>query len=185
MRELIPALGSNKKKKVIGRGLGSKKGRTSTRGHKGYKARKGNGINLGFEGGQMPLIRRLPKVGFSNQPYQRQSIAITLLKIAERFKEGEKVNVETLYENKLIDRSLLYLMGSEAFENKFSELNKSETKEPIGVFDLILKPNAQIKIIAGKKKFDKKITFSSQFNFSKSSLEQIEQSGSSIENIDN
>ena len=66
LSNLQPAVGSNKKKRRIGRGPGSGKGGTSTRGHKGAKSRSGYSQNVGFEGGQMPLQRRVPKFGFKN-----------------------------------------------------------------------------------------------------------------------
>ena len=66
LHNLTPAAGSNKKGKRVGRGYGSGKGRTSTRGHKGAKARSGYKKKIGFEGGQMPLQRRVPKFGFQN-----------------------------------------------------------------------------------------------------------------------
>ena len=91
-----------KKKKIIGRGLGSGKGRTSTRGHKGYKARKGNGKNLGFEGGQMPLIKRLPKVGFSNAPHKIFFKIINLDMLERRYDQDEVVSLESLKEKKII-----------------------------------------------------------------------------------
>ncbi|MEK7698392.1 MAG: 50S ribosomal protein L15, partial [Nitrospirota bacterium] len=66
LSDLSPKQGSNKKKKRVGRGIGSGHGKTSCRGHKGQKARTGGGTRVGFEGGQMPLYRRLPKRGFTN-----------------------------------------------------------------------------------------------------------------------
>lgn len=66
LQDLKPAEGSTKAAKRVGRGVGSGMGKTSTRGHKGQKARSGGGVRLGFEGGQMPLSRRLPKRGFTN-----------------------------------------------------------------------------------------------------------------------
>ena len=66
LHELSPAEGSRKSRKRVGRGPGSGMGKTSTRGHKGHKARSGGGVRPGFEGGQMPLHRRLPKRGFTN-----------------------------------------------------------------------------------------------------------------------
>lgn len=66
LSDLQPSSGSNKKRKRVGRGVGSGHGKTSCRGHKGQKARTGGGVKPGFEGGQMPLIRRIPKRGFTN-----------------------------------------------------------------------------------------------------------------------
>ena len=66
IHELTPAEGSTSKSKRLGRGIGSGLGKTSGKGHKGQNARSGGGVRLGFEGGQMPLIRQLPKIGFTN-----------------------------------------------------------------------------------------------------------------------
>ncbi len=78
IEELAPASGSKKKPKRVGRGPGSGHGKTSCRGHKGQKSRSGASIPAGFEGGQMPLHRRLPKRGFSNYPFKRQYAIVNL-----------------------------------------------------------------------------------------------------------
>jgi large subunit ribosomal protein L15 len=77
LHELAPPPGAKKARKRLGRGTGSGLGKTSGRGHKGQKARSGGGVRPGFEGGQMPLHRRLPKRGF--RPYNRKQIAIVHL----------------------------------------------------------------------------------------------------------
>ena len=71
LKELKPYPGSKKQKKRRGRGKGSGKGGTSTRGHKGQRARKSGNLPAGFEGGSMPLVRRLPKFGFTNAPFKK------------------------------------------------------------------------------------------------------------------
>ncbi len=76
--ELRPAHGSKKREKRIGRGPGSGHGKTSTHGHKGQKARSGRGKGPSFEGGQMPLQRRLPKRGFTNRPFKKEYAIINL-----------------------------------------------------------------------------------------------------------
>lgn len=78
LNELQPADGSTKKVKRVGRGVGSGHGKTSCKGHKGQKARAGSGKKPGFEGGQMPLQRRLPKRGFKNQPFSLEYTIINL-----------------------------------------------------------------------------------------------------------
>ena len=70
LKELKPYVGSGKQKKRLGRGRGSSKGGTSARGHKGQRARKSGNCPAGFEGGSMPLVRRLPKFGFTNTPFK-------------------------------------------------------------------------------------------------------------------
>jgi large subunit ribosomal protein L15 len=84
----------NVKRKRIGRGEGSGHGGTSTKGHKGYKARSGGRVSPGYEGGQMPLQRRLPKRGFKN-PFRKEWVIVNLRDLAE-FSEGTIVDVEKL-----------------------------------------------------------------------------------------
>ena len=94
LHELSPAPGSVRDVKRIGRGHGSGNGKTAGKGHKGQKARAGRGIRPGFEGGQMPLQRRIPKRGFNNifaTPYTTINVAAL-----NRFEDGAVVNVETL-----------------------------------------------------------------------------------------
>lgn len=86
--------GARKSPKRVGRGQGSGMGKTSTRGHKGQQARKGHKGKLGFEGGQMPLIRRLPKRGFKN--YNRVEYFALNVKELERFADGTEVNLDVL-----------------------------------------------------------------------------------------
>lgn len=106
LHNLKPAAGSTKKSKRIGRGQGSGKGGTSTRGHKGAGSRSGNKTKAGFEGGQMPLQRRLPKRGFNNI-FRKEFTALNVSKIQELV---EKYNVtsidpEFLKAHKLISKS--------------------------------------------------------------------------------
>ncbi len=103
LNTLRPAMGSTKKRKRIGRGTGSGHGKTATKGHKGQKARSGGSIKAGFEGGQMPLQRRLPKRGFT--PYERIEYAIVNLKQLEVFEAGATVNLETLIATGLVNSS--------------------------------------------------------------------------------
>ena len=97
LSNLQPAVGSNKKGKRIGRGAGSGKGGTSTRGHKGAKSRSGYSAKVGFEGGQMPLQRRVPKVGFKNH-FRVEYKAVNLDVIQEVAEAGNltKVSVADL-----------------------------------------------------------------------------------------
>ncbi len=78
LEDLKPALGSKKSKKRVGRGPGSGHGKTACKGHKGQKARSGGAKGAGFEGGQMPLQRRLPKRGFKNYPFKKEFSVINL-----------------------------------------------------------------------------------------------------------
>jgi large subunit ribosomal protein L15 len=97
---LKPAPGSKKRRKRVGRGDGSGHGKTAGRGHKGHKARTGGGSRPGFEGGQMPLVRRVPKRGFRN-PF-RKEYAVVNLKQLESFEAGTEVTPELLRDRGLI-----------------------------------------------------------------------------------
>jgi large subunit ribosomal protein L15 len=99
---LKPAPGSTKKRKRVGRGDGSGHGKTSCRGHKGQGARSGGNVPPGFEGGQMPLRRRIPKHGFHN-PFHH-SYAVVNLGQLEVFDSGSEVTPELLLERRLIRR---------------------------------------------------------------------------------
>ena len=100
LSELKPPQGAKKKKKRIGRGEGSGHGGTSTKGHKGHKARSGGTISPGFEGGQMPIQRRLPKRGFRN-PFRKEYSIINIQDL-NRYPEGTVVDMETLRDSGLI-----------------------------------------------------------------------------------
>ena len=103
LSNLKPAEGSTKSKKRIGRGPGSGLGGTSTRGHKGAKSRSGYKKKIGFEGGQMPLYRRIPKRGFTNIN-SKEIVAINLDKL-EKFNDGDVVTVTALKEKGIINNS--------------------------------------------------------------------------------
>ena len=88
--------GARERRKRVGRGCGSGMGKTSTRGHKGQNARKGHKQKLGFEGGQMPLVRRLPKRGFNNARFNAKALGITLVDLEKKFEAGAEITVEAL-----------------------------------------------------------------------------------------
>lgn len=100
LHELAPAEGSRHKRKRVGRGPGSGMGKTSTKGHKGLKARSGGGVRPGFEGGQMPLHRRLPKRGFKN--IHRDIVAIVNVSDLDRFESGTVIDELALRDAGLI-----------------------------------------------------------------------------------
>jgi large subunit ribosomal protein L15 len=100
LHELSPAPGSKHPKKRVGRGTGSGMGKTATRGHKGQWARSGGGVRPGFEGGQNPLFRRLPKRGFKN--FNRVEYAIVNLEDLNQFAAGTEVTPEFLIESGFI-----------------------------------------------------------------------------------
>ncbi len=95
LKTLSSPRGAHKNTKRIGRGQGSGQGTQAGKGHKGQKARSGGGIRAGFEGGQTPLYRRLPKLGFSNAPFKVEYAVINLEKLAGKF-TSEVVSRETL-----------------------------------------------------------------------------------------
>ena len=95
LHELSPVEGSKKSAKRIGRGHGSGWGKTAGKGHKGQKARSGGGVRPGFEGGQMPLQRRVPKRGFNNI-FAKNVVAINLSVLNRKFEDGATVDAEAL-----------------------------------------------------------------------------------------
>ena len=104
LHELKPAIGSTTAPKRLGRGVGSGLGKTSGKGHKGAKARSGGGKRPGFEGGQMPLTRRLPKRGFTN--IYRKEYATVNVSALECFEDGATVTAEALKDAGLIKKTL-------------------------------------------------------------------------------
>ena len=111
LSNLSPQDGSRRPKKRLGRGRATGHGKTSGRGHKGYKARSGSGIKPGFEGGQMPLQRRLPKRGFNN--IFRKEYAVVNVKDLEKLDAGSTVNRQMLLDAGLIKKkfNLVKVLG--------------------------------------------------------------------------
>ncbi|HNX34912.1 MAG TPA: 50S ribosomal protein L15 [Kiritimatiellia bacterium] len=118
--------GARKPRKRVGRGSASGMGKTSTRGHKGQQARKGHKVKLGFEGGQMPLVRRLPKRGFTN-PTRVEYFGVNVCDL-ERFDNGTEVTLDLLRENGLFTNKFdgVKVLGS-------GELTKKLTVKVNGV----------------------------------------------------
>ncbi|MCH6269553.1 MULTISPECIES: 50S ribosomal protein L15 [Neobacillus] len=100
LHELKPTEGSRHERKRLGRGIGSGQGKTAGKGHKGQNARSGGGVRIGFEGGQTPLFRRLPKRGFTN--FNRKEYAVVNLDALNRFEEGTEVTPELLIESGVV-----------------------------------------------------------------------------------
>jgi large subunit ribosomal protein L15 len=144
LHELSPAPGSVKDVKRIGRGHGSGNGKTAGKGHKGQKARAGRGIRAGFEGGQMPLHRRIPKRGFNNifaTPY----VAINVAAL-NRFEDGAVVNAEALLNAGIINKAPygVKILGNGKIEKKltvqvaaFSESAKAKIEAAGGKAEVI------------------------------------------------
>lgn len=137
LSELRPARGATKKRKRVGRGPGSGHGKTSTRGHKGQKQRSGYRVKRGFEGGQMPLIRRIPKRGFTN-----------IFKV-----DYEVVNVQMLGKfeaNTEVTPELLKERGMVKGKNKLKILGAGELSVPLKVKAHKFSKSARDKIIQAK-----------------------------------
>lgn len=104
LNNLKKAEGSTHKKKRVGRGPGSGLGKTAGRGNKGQKSRSGYSRKIGFEGGQMPLHRRLPKRGFTNI-FKKEWLEVSLAKLEQHFEAGEEISVEVLHQRGLIKKA--------------------------------------------------------------------------------
>ncbi len=107
LHEIAPAPNSTKSPKRLGRGIGSGLGKTSGKGNKGQNARSGGGVRPGFEGGQMPLIRRLPRRGFNNKIFKKEYNIINVCDL-NVFNDKTVVTVELLLEKKLINKVAPY-----------------------------------------------------------------------------
>ena len=147
LNNLKPAKGSTHKKKRVGRGPGSGLGKTAGRGHKGQKSRSGYSRKIGFEGGQMPLQRRLPKRGFTNI-FKKKWIEVTLAKIEENFNAGEDVTPEILHERGLIKKAKhdLVILGNgeltkdlKISAHRFTKSAKEKIENTGGTATLIVK----------------------------------------------
>lgn len=166
LNNIAPAEGSTHKKKRIGRGPGSGTGKTAGKGHKGQKARSGYSKKIGFEGGQMPLQRRLPKRGFTNI-FKKKWIEISLAKLEENFDKGEEITPEVLHERGLIKKSKhdLVVLGSgdvtKSFTitaHRFTKSAKEKIENAGGTVNLIVSQSFAEKRMEAQKqaKQDKK-----------------------------
>ncbi|ANZ99021.1 MULTISPECIES: 50S ribosomal protein L15 [Carnobacterium] len=120
LHELKPAEGSRKVRNRVGRGTSSGNGKTSGRGQKGQNSRSGGGVRLGFEGGQTPLFRRLPKRGFTN--INRKEFAIVNLETLNRFEDGTVVTPALLVESGIVknEKSGIKVLGNGQVERKLT-----------------------------------------------------------------
>ncbi len=107
LNNMRPAKGAKTASKRLGRGIGSGLGKTSGKGHKGQWARSGGGVRPGFEGGQMPLVRRIPKRGFNNI-YKKEYSIVNVDDLNEKFNDGDVVNAETLLEKGVLSKIEAY-----------------------------------------------------------------------------
>lgn len=121
LQTMKPNEGATKTRKRVGRGTGSGLGKTSGKGHKGQNARSGGGVRPGFEGGQLPLFRRLPKRGFSNARFKTKYATINLSDL-NRFEDGAVITPELLKEMGLIKNGLdgIKVLGKGKLEKKLT-----------------------------------------------------------------
>ena len=181
LNELRPAAGSKRERRRVGRGHGTGWGKTAGKGHNGQKQRSGSYVSPIFEGGQMPIIRRIPKRGFSNAPFKKDIIAITLADIVERFNDGDVVSLETLVENGIVknpkfikkysDEALRNVKGRRAVKEYLNSNIEAYVKEK--EFTSLLK-------IIGNTEVNKKLTVKAH-KVSKTAKELIEKAGGNVE----
>lgn len=145
LHTLAPNEGATKERKRLGRGVGSGTGKTSGKGHKGQNARSGGGVRPGFEGGQLPLFRRLPKRGFSNANFKVRYATINLSDL-NRFEDGAVVTPEILKEIGLVKNQLdgIKVLGNGTLEkkvnvkaHKFSSVAKEQIEKMGGKAEVI------------------------------------------------
>lgn len=131
MHELGPAYGATTKRKIVGRGIGSGTGKTAGKGHKGQKARTGGKIRRGFEGGQTPLYRRIPKRGFNN--YFAKEYAIVNIADLEVFDNDTVVDSKVLIEKGLVNKELdgIKVLGNGKLTKKLTVVATKFSKSAI------------------------------------------------------
>lgn len=120
--EITAIAGSHKKPRRVGRGRGTGHGKTCGRGHKGCGQRAGSGIRATYEGGQMPLFRRLPKRGFSNYNFARRYEIVNVSQLENRFDDGMTIDIQDLVKVGLVDniKSKVKILGDGELTKKFS-----------------------------------------------------------------
>ncbi len=144
IQSLKPAENSRFSKKRLGRGIGSGIGKTSGKGHKGQNARSGGGVRVGFEGGQMPLIRKLPRRGFTNADFKKVYTVVNVSDL-NRFDENSVVDANAIVEKGIVSKIEKYgvkVLGNGKLEkaltvkaNKFSETAKKKIQDAQGKFE--------------------------------------------------
>jgi large subunit ribosomal protein L15 len=139
LSNLKPAKGSTRDGKRIGRGQGSGHGGTSTRGHKGQKARSGNSRKTGFEGGQMPLQRRVPKFGFKNiNRKEYKAINISTLQYLAEKKKLTEITINTLIEAGLVQKdSLVKILGNGELKTKLTVKAHAFSKAAVSAIEAL------------------------------------------------
>ena len=125
LNSLTNTPGARSRRKRVGRGCGSGMGKTSTRGNKGQASRKGHKHKLQFEGGQMPLVRRLPKRGFNNAAFAVKALAVNVSDLERKFESGVEITPETLVKAGFIDCTCtkVKILGTGELTKKFTVKN--------------------------------------------------------------
>jgi large subunit ribosomal protein L15 len=120
--ELSAPYGANKKKRIVGRGSSSGRGTTAGKGNKGQQSRSGGKTYVGFEGGQMPLYRRIAHKGFSNYPFGKDYEIFNVAELEAKFADGETVNKESLISKGLLNKSdaLVKILGDGEISKKLT-----------------------------------------------------------------
>jgi len=121
LQEILMAAGKARRRKRVGRGTGSGRGKTCGRGHKGYGSRSGSGALLGFEGGQNPMLARIPRRGFSNARFRRDYQIVNVGSLG-RFDEGARVDPEAMAEARLVrePHKPIKILGKGQIEKKLT-----------------------------------------------------------------
>jgi large subunit ribosomal protein L15 len=139
----------NKSRKRVGRGPGSGHGKTSGRGHKGQGSRSGSSVSPIFEGGQMPLVRRIPKRGFNNR-WAETVAAINVAELEKHFQDGEEVSPEVLLGKRLVHRDfdMLKVLGNGELTKKLTISAHKFSRQAV---EKIEKAGGQVVVLPGKK----------------------------------
>ena len=181
LNELRPAEGSKRERRRIGRGHGTGWGKTAGKGHNGQKQRSGSYVSPIFEGGQMPIVRRIPKRGFSNHPFKKDFVVITLNDVVKKFNDGDVVSLETLVENGVVKNPrFITKYSDETLRNiKGRKAVKAYLKENIDSYVKEREYTSLLKVI-GNTEVNKKLTVKAH-RISKTAKELIEKAGGSVE----
>jgi large subunit ribosomal protein L15 len=144
--EILSAAGKYKNRKRVGRGQASGQGATCGRGNKGYHSRAGSNMSLGFEGGQNPMLKRIPKRGFNNANFRTEYEVINLASLEERFEDGARVDAAALVEARLVSdaKALVKILGNGELKkkltvaaNKFSKSAAEKIAQAGGSVELV------------------------------------------------
>lgn len=181
LNELRPAEGSKRDRKRVGRGHGTGWGKTAGKGHNGQKQRSGSYVSPIFEGGQMPIVRRVPKRGFSNSAFKKDMIVLTLADIVEKFNDGDVISLETLTANGIVknpkfiarysDEKLRAAKGRKSVKKYLEENVESHVKE---------KDYTSLLKIIGTAEVNQKLTIKAH-RISATAKELIEKAGGTVE----